>query len=237
LRSAAWRVNPFFFAVPSSFFHMMGGNRTERGSVSPTSASFLGRPRPTWTSMPSRAMRAAYGFERVFAVAKSTSGISRNDAFVGSVALRFLFARFVEPPLRAGRLARADDSRFIFIELQINRNENATSGRFTDEQRPLDMAGVFDDASERKTVAASENETPCFRALEAAFRASQVNRTMLVYYIIAPRVCILLLASLARFMLAGSPLRPFRACGMSPCALVILTAIGMTLVGIAREEP
>jgi hypothetical protein len=73
-------------------------------------------------------MRAAYGFRRTLAVAKSIWGISRRDAFVGSVCLGFLFARFIEIPLRPGCLPRADDPRFIFINLHVDGDENEPVG-------------------------------------------------------------------------------------------------------------
>ena len=58
-RRAACTVRPLALAVVSICFHISSGNRTDRGRVPPTSKSLLGRPRPTCTTMPSLAMRAA----------------------------------------------------------------------------------------------------------------------------------------------------------------------------------
>ena len=58
-RKAACTVRPLALAVFSICFHMPSGNRTDRGRVPPTSKSLFGRPRPTCTTMPSLAIRAA----------------------------------------------------------------------------------------------------------------------------------------------------------------------------------
>ena len=86
LRSAEWSVIPLASAFDSSCFQSCAGKRTDRGTVGPVSVPFLGRPRPTWT-MPSSVTRVAYGFLRTRARSKSTSGISRRDAFDGAAEL------------------------------------------------------------------------------------------------------------------------------------------------------
>src|SRR3989304_1669953 len=61
-RSAAWRVIPLALARRSRSAQILSGNRTERGVVLPASRTRFGRPRPTWTTRRSAAIRRAQGF-------------------------------------------------------------------------------------------------------------------------------------------------------------------------------
>ena len=128
-RSAACRVIRFFFARASTRAQMLSGKRTERGWVLPTSRSFLGRPRPTCTTRPSAAMRAAYGLGRSFVVLKSISGIACKEAFEGSGGLRAC-AFFVTAAFVLRREARADEADFVLalvvmIYLDVDRHEDS----------------------------------------------------------------------------------------------------------------
>src|SRR5207237_8378422 len=99
------------------FFRTPSGKGTDRGRVPPTSMIFIGRPRPTWTTMASPTMRAAYGFRRTRARSNFTSGISRSDALDGSRSLP-LFATAITPPLAPRCPTGADDADFVFVDFE-----------------------------------------------------------------------------------------------------------------------
>src|SRR5206468_1212106 len=111
-------------ATPSTCFRTTSEKRADRGRVPPTSSSFLGRPRPIWTTRPSLATRAAYGLRRILDLEKSTSGISRSDAADGSRWLH-VFAFFISPPFMPGRAPRADDADFLRMPLDEDGHQDA----------------------------------------------------------------------------------------------------------------
>src|SRR5512142_1084655 len=122
---------PSALARFSSCFQTGAGNRIDFGMVGPVSSPFRGRPRPTWT-IPSAAIRSAYGLGRTLADAKSTSGISRRDARLGSRCLR---AFFIVPSLMRRRAACADDPDLVLIDVRVDRQKNSLPLGHADEHR------------------------------------------------------------------------------------------------------
>ena len=138
-RSAEWRVSPSDLARASSNSHTGCGNRIDLGTVRPVSVPFLGRPRRTWT-MPSAATRARYGFGRTLAVPKSTSGISRKEAFDGSLALRTFF---ISSSLLRGGKARADDPDRRLVDVRVDDQHETLPPRHPHEEDPLRIDRVL----------------------------------------------------------------------------------------------
>ena len=135
-RRAAWSGTPFAFARLSKCLQTLAGKRTDRGTVGPVSVPFLGLPRPAWMEIPSFAIRSAYGLRRTLALSKSTSGISRSDARVGSRA--FLpVAFFMAFPLMGCSASRADDADQVLGLLDEDNEQNTSLLGLTDQDRAL----------------------------------------------------------------------------------------------------
>jgi hypothetical protein len=145
--SAAWRVSPLAWARSSSSAQISSGNRTDRGVVAPDSRSRFGRPRPTWTTSPSVAIRRAYGFRLTRALRKSTSGMSRNDRVDGS-RRALLFPFFITSPLVVRGAPRADQPHDITTPLDEHHEQDASCERFANDASVLGVTVVLDDRSQ-----------------------------------------------------------------------------------------
>src|SRR5262249_25782291 len=147
-RRAAWSVSPLALARRSRSVQIRSGKRTERGVVPPASSTRRGRPRPTWTTRPSLAMRPAYGLRFKRTVRKSTSGISRSERCEGSRCAR-LFAFFIPPPLVSRGAPRADQAQRVLLPFHEDDQQDALRHRLADDARVLRVGGILDDESQR----------------------------------------------------------------------------------------
>src|SRR3989442_424627 len=147
-RRAAWSGTPFALARFSRCLQTLAGKRTERGTVGPVSVPFLGLPRPTWMEIPSFAIRSAYGLRRTLALSKSTSGISRSDARVGSRDF-LLDAFFIAFPLMGCSAPRADNADHVLGLLDEDNEQNTSLLGLTDQDCALRGQWVLQHCRER----------------------------------------------------------------------------------------
>jgi hypothetical protein len=92
-RSNAWSVIPRRLARRSSSSHVLSVNRTDRGDEPTARVPLLGLPRRAFSKARAR-RRPAAPLPSTTALEKSSSGISRNDAALGSTT-RFLLVFFI----------------------------------------------------------------------------------------------------------------------------------------------
>src|SRR5687767_10973428 len=113
------------FARRSSSRHIASENRIERGDDPAALVPLRGRPRLSLKSARAFA-RPSAPRPSTTAREKSISGISRNDARLGSCADPLVFAFFIAPPLLSRCPARTDDAHAVVLDLAAHDQKDAS---------------------------------------------------------------------------------------------------------------